>query len=199
MLHSTLRRFEKNPDPEVLDYTDYTDDENGISITINTVEEVVVRISYWPTAKENHLRCSTPAEGVSQTFGFLPHKIAEYSNTSLASERRQLRDFGKLLRRFISTQGHIIAYAGKSATAGEANRLANRAKNYLVKSLGIKPARLITIDGGHRERCTVELYLVPPGAYPPAKVPSISPTEVEIIKAGNLANRPHSSRPCKYD
>jgi len=55
-------KFEKKQDPEVLDYTNYTDDENGISITVNTVEGVVVRTSYWPTSKENHLRCSRKPE-----------------------------------------------------------------------------------------------------------------------------------------
>lgn len=168
-------KFEKKRDPEVLDYTSYTDDENGISITVNTVDGVVVRISYWPRSKENYLRCSTPTETLYQPFGFLPHKFAEYSNLSPASEKRRLGDYAQLLRRFSSAQGHIIAYAGKNAAAGEANRLAERAKNYLVKSRGIKPARLITIDGGYREKCTVELYIVPPGVAPPAGAPSVSP------------------------
>jgi hypothetical protein len=194
-----LSKFKKNRDPEVLDYTYYTDDGNGISITVNTVEGVVVSINYWPTSKENYLRCSTPIESTDQTFGFLPQKFAEYSNISLASERRRLGDFAKLLRRFNSTQGHIIAYAGKNAAAGEANRLADRAKNYLVKSRGIKPARLLTIDGGHREKPTVELYIVPLGVTPPAAAPSVSLSEAQIIKAGKVVNRAHSSRAGKYD
>jgi hypothetical protein len=192
-----LRDFEKTQDPELVDYTHYNDDVKGISVTVDTIRGVVVSISYWPTSKENYLRCSTPTESEYKAFGFLPHKFAEYSNISLASERRRLSDFAKLLRRFISTQGYIIAYAGKSGGAGEANRLADRAKNYLVKSRGIKSARLTTIDGGHRKRSTVELYIVPPGVTPPAANPSAAPSEVQIIKSGKPVNKPQSSQFCK--
>jgi hypothetical protein len=166
-------RFKENRDPEVLDYTYYTDDEDGISITV--VAGSVVSTSYWPTSKQNYLRCSAPAESPYQFSGFLPHRFAEYADVSLASERKRLGDFAKLLRRFISTQGHIIAYAGKRSRPGEARRLANRAKNYLIKTHGINSARLITINGGYRERGTVELYMVPPGVTPPAPKPTVVP------------------------
>ena len=83
-------RFKKKRDPEVLDYTYYTDDENGISITVNIVEGVVVSISYWPTSKENYLRCPTQTENVYPISGLLPRKFAEYSNISWDRERKQL-------------------------------------------------------------------------------------------------------------
>lgn len=176
-------KFEKKQDPEVLDYTYYADDENGISITVNTVQDVVVRISYRPKFKDNYLRCSASTETVYQVFGSRSHKFAEYSNLSLASERRRLGDYAKLLGRFVSTQGHIITYSGKNADAGEAKRLAERIKSYLVKSRGINPARLITIDGGYREKCTVELYIVPPGVAPPAAAPTVSPGELHLLRS----------------
>jgi hypothetical protein len=168
-------KYDRRPDGDYLDSTSYVDEEDGISITVNTAQGVVTSISYWPTSKQNHLRCSAPAEDPYQFSGFLPHKFAEYSHISPARERKQLGGFAKLLRRFISTQGHIIAYAGKRAHPGEAERLLKRAKTYLVNNRGINAARLITIDGGYRERWTVELYLVPPGVTPPAPSPNLAP------------------------
>lgn len=188
-------KYDKRPDGDYLDSTSYVDEVNGINITVNTAEGVVTSFSYWPTSKQNYLRCSAPAENPYQFSGFLPHKFAEYSNISPARERKQLSGFARLLRRFLSTQGHIIAYAGKRARAGEAERLLKRAKTYLVNNRGINPARLITIDGGHRERCSVELYMVPPGVTPPSATPTVSPSEVQIIKAGKVGNNRRSSRP----
>jgi hypothetical protein len=52
-------KYEKRPDPEVLDYTYFTNDEEGISIEVNTVEGIVTAFNYWPTSKANALRCST--------------------------------------------------------------------------------------------------------------------------------------------
>lgn len=171
-------KYEKNRDPELLDYTYYTDEENGISVTVNTAEGVVTNISYWPTSKQKYLRCSTPTENLYQ-FKFLPHKLEQYSQISPISEGKRLDRFAKQLRRFPSTQGYIIAYAGKHADGFEAPRLAKRAKTYLVRRRGINPARLTTIASGHRKRWTVELYILPPGVPPPAATPSIAPSEVK--------------------
>ena len=175
-------RFKKNRDPEVLDYAYYTDDENGISITVNMIEGVGVSVSYWPTSKENYLRCPTETENAYPISGWLPHKFAEYSNISWARERKQLVGFARLLRRSPSAQGHIIAYGGRRASRGEAQKLANRAKDYLVKRLSINSQRLVTVDGGHKEASWVELYLVPLGVAPPAPDPTIAPNRLHTVK-----------------
>ena len=167
-------KYSKKRDPELPDYTYYRDDEDGIRITVNTAEGVVVSFSYGPTSKERSLRCSTASENVYDVTGFLPNKFAEYSNISRESESKYLDNFATLLRRFPSTQGYIIAYAGKSAPAGEAQRLANRSRNYLIKTRRVNSARLIRVDGGRREAWSVELYLVPPGVTSPVPSPTIS-------------------------
>jgi hypothetical protein len=170
-----LSKYDKRPDGDYLDSTSYVDEENGISITVNTAGGVVTSIDYWPTSKENYLRCSTSTENAYQISGFSPHKFAEYSNISLAGERKRLDRFARLLQHFPSTQGHIIAYGGKLAHAGEAQRLASRARSYLVNRRGVNPARLVTVDGGYKEQWTVELYMVPPGVTPPAPTPTVAP------------------------
>ena len=52
-------KFKKRPDPELLDYTSYTNEDEGISIEVNTIEGVVTAFNYWPTSKDDSLRCST--------------------------------------------------------------------------------------------------------------------------------------------
>lgn len=52
-------KYQKHRDPELSDYMYYADDENGISITVDTAEGVVVSISYSPASKQQDLRCST--------------------------------------------------------------------------------------------------------------------------------------------
>jgi len=167
-------KYKKTRDPELPDYTYYKDDENGIFITVNTAEGVLISIGYGPTSKEMSLRCDSQADNVYDLTGFNAYKVTEYSNISRASERTHLDDFAKLLRRFPSAQGHIIAYAGKSAHRDEARRLAKRLKNYLVRRWRINSARLITLDGGHREAWAIELFLVPPGVTSPAPSPTCS-------------------------
>jgi len=173
-------KYEKTRDPELPDYMYYTDRENGIHVSVNTAEGVVISTSYGPTAKENYLRCPTPTENY-QTFGFIAHKFAEYSNISWSGQRKHLKGFARLLRRFPSAQGHIIVYAGKSAPSGDARKLANRSKNYLVRMWGINSARLITLDGGPREAWAIELFLVPPGVTSPAPSPAVPTNELRCV------------------
>jgi hypothetical protein len=184
-------KYEKNRDPELPDYMYYTDDENGIVITVNTAEGVLTNITYWPTSKENSLRCSTATENY-QIFGFDAYKFAEYSNISWADQREQLDGFATLLSQFPSAQGHIIAYAGKSAHPG-AKKLATRTKSYLVRMRGINSARLVTVDGGRREAATVELYLVPPGVSSPGPSLTVPSNEPHNVDGPVLQLRKHRS------
>lgn len=59
---STLKidvgKYKRSADPELTDLVDYTNEEEGISIEVNIAEGVVNAFSYWPTEKENCLRCS---------------------------------------------------------------------------------------------------------------------------------------------
>src|SRR6266566_2277311 len=61
--------------------------------------------------------------------------------------------------------GYIIAYG---SCAGEAQARVDRAKDYLVNTRGIDAGRIVTIDGGCRSDLSVELWIVPTGATPPA-------------------------------
>ena len=51
------RKYEKRKDPEMLDYIYYTNEEEGVSITVNTEEGVVNTFRYSPMSKDKHLLC----------------------------------------------------------------------------------------------------------------------------------------------
>jgi hypothetical protein len=73
--------------------------------------------------------------------------------------------------------GYVIAYAGRNSRAGEADRMAKRAADYLTTTRGITRERLVTINGGYRESNSFELWVVPQGAEPPRATPTVSPDE----------------------
>ncbi|HTK38536.1 MAG TPA: hypothetical protein VL325_08590 [Pyrinomonadaceae bacterium] len=52
------KKFEKRPDPEILNETHYTNEIGGISLTVDNGEpETVTSFSYFPESKFDYLRC----------------------------------------------------------------------------------------------------------------------------------------------
>lgn len=53
-------KFEKRRDPEILNLTYYTNETDGISLTVdNGVPETVISFSYFPESKYDHLMCNS--------------------------------------------------------------------------------------------------------------------------------------------
>jgi hypothetical protein len=94
-----------------------------------------------------------------------PTKFDEYGDIRFNDEKARLDNYAIQLQNDPTAQGYIIAYGN---CAGAAQARADRAKDYLVNTRGIDAGRLTTIDGGCRADLTVELWLVPSGATPPA-------------------------------
>ncbi len=112
------------------------------------------------------------------------HRLIDtYGKVNFEQEEAHLDNFVTALRDEPGTQGYVIVYAGRRASAGEAAKRGARARSYLVNKREIDPERLVVVDGGHREELTFELYVVPTGAQPPEPSPSVEPSEVEIIAA----------------
>ena len=72
-----------------------------------------------------------------------------------------------------STTAYIITYSGKSGRVGEADRLAARARDYIVTQRKINPSRIVVMNGGVRDQNCVELWIVPAGAKPPQPTPAV--------------------------
>ncbi|HUS12230.1 MAG TPA: hypothetical protein VMZ30_17320 [Pyrinomonadaceae bacterium] len=92
-------------------------------------------------------------------------KFDEYGNIKFNDEKARLDNYAIQLQNQPGSQGYIVAYG---SCAGEAEARANRAKDYLVNTRGVDASRLMTVDGGCRSDLTVELWVVPTGATPPA-------------------------------
>ena len=94
-----------------------------------------------------------------------PTRFDEYGNIRFNDEKARLDNYAIQLQNTAGAQGYIIAYG---TCEGEGQTRADRAKNYSVNTRGIEATRITTIDGGCRSDLSVELWVVPTGATPPA-------------------------------
>jgi len=92
-------------------------------------------------------------------------RFDEYGDIKFNDEKARLDNYAIQLQNQPGAQGYIVAYG---SCAGEAQARADRAKDYLVNTRQIDSSRLVTVDGGCRSDLSVELWIVPTGATPPA-------------------------------
>jgi hypothetical protein len=59
-LNLNISKYKITKDPEALDYSNYANDEEGFGLDVNTVDSLVHIFIYYPSAKEDKLRCSSP-------------------------------------------------------------------------------------------------------------------------------------------
>jgi hypothetical protein len=116
-------------------------------------------------------------------------KVDEYGNIRFNDEKARLDNFAIELQNDPTSQGYLICYGGRRGRAGEAQARCDRAKNYLTTTRGIDASRIVTVDGGYRENLTVELWVVPSGATPPAASPTVDPSEVKATAAPRRGRR----------
>lgn len=178
-----LKRFDPSQPPD-LGYEGYIDQSEGL--VIRTFKGRVDQINYLASAQDKHL-CPSYYENAETSvqlmicgLGFI-RKFDEYGDISFNDEKARLENIAVELQKEPNTQLYIIGYAGRKARAGEAQTRANRAKDYLDFDCRLDAARVIAIDGGHREELTLEFYIVPVGTEPPTPSPTLDPGEVEII------------------
>jgi hypothetical protein len=182
-----LTKYKKMQDDELSYVFNYVDENEGLSYQVNErISGLVTVIKYFPAARDEKLGCPEPANHLRETI-----KFDEYSEISWAAEKKRLDKFAQQLIRYslkhyASAEGYILAYGGRRARAGDATARAKRAKDYLVKVRRINPGRIITRDAGHREKPTIELYLVPGGGRAPLSRPTVDPKDVQIIKRSKL-------------
>lgn len=191
-------KFEKAVDEYSTGGHVYYSEEEGMTITADA-EGKVLEISYLPAAKDSHFRCrgsSVDWSGVGKRVDVLP-KFDEYGDIAFNEEKVRLDKVALQFQRFRpDPQGYIIAYSGRLARVGEAQARAERAKNYLVNTHDIEAARIVTVDGGYREKLTVELFVGPRGMAGPSIEPTVHPSEVQVIKNGRAtSNNRRSYRP----
>jgi hypothetical protein len=127
--------------------------------------------------------CPTSASCSTGITAIGPRKVDEYGNIKFNDEKARLDNYAIELQNDPTAQGYLVCYGGRTGRTGEAQRRCDRAKNYLVNTRGITADRIVTVDGGYREELTVELWVVPSGATPPAASPTVDPSEVKPTRA----------------
>jgi hypothetical protein len=192
-LHIDESKYVKHYDDVITTY--YTNRDEGIEYAVSQ-SGMIAAISYIPSTRDSHLRCSGFPAYERNFAVYIP--FDRYSDISFSDEKARLDNFAAALHNELNFKGYIIAYAGQRAHAGEAQARANRAKNYLVNRRGIEAEQIVTIDGGHRETLMVELYLVPRDLPAPSASPTVAPSKVQIIKAGNARNSNRRSTRPRY-
>lgn len=110
-------------------------------------------------------------------------KLDEYGKLAAKDANARLDNFAIELQNDPTAQGYVIAYGGRKSPAGEAMKMADSAKDYLVKKRNLDAQRVMTLDGGFREEPMIELWLVPSEATPPSPTPTVDPSEVMPAKA----------------
>jgi hypothetical protein len=187
-----LSKFRIEEDPEVQGNSGYTNDEEGFYFVVSN--GMADDFTYFASAKDDQLlRCpgyiSPPRPKPGEAYYTLPI-FAQLGGNQPRNEKEILNDLAAGLRgRSDKTQAYIIAYAGRRALRNEAQARANQVKEYLVKSLGIREARVVAIDGGYRDEAIVELWIRPPGVAEPLPAPTVHPSQVQIIRRRTRKNR----------
>ncbi len=117
-------------------------------------------------------------------------KPDEYGDVCWEREKEILRNFAIELKNQPGARGYLIHYGGRRTPSLDvALRRGRRAKEYLVR-LGVRPERIVAVDGGFREEFTWEVWVVPAGAKPPVATPTVERGEIEV------ANK-WRKRPCR--
>lgn len=170
-------KYKRVADYHVQGVVYYFSKEDGVRISARLFEkegEDVDSITYEPTPEDSYLRCTAASKRqTSENEGeSVIRKFDEYSDILVEDENARLDNFAiYLLKNGPQFKGYIIVYAGQKMRSGEAQARAKRAKDYLVKVRGIEESRIVTINGGCRDRLEVELYALPSSMSPPTPTP----------------------------
>ena len=93
-------------------------------------------------------------------------KFDEFGDIMYSDLIARLDNLAVMLQNEPGTRGFIIVYRSRRDLPGLNNRLAIRAKQYMVNSRGVPKERVVTVDGGEAMCLTYELWVVEPGAAP---------------------------------
>ncbi|MEP6706732.1 MAG: hypothetical protein ABJC05_04400 [Pyrinomonadaceae bacterium] len=88
-----------------------------------------------------------------------------------------LEAYAAALRAEPRARAYVIAYNGRSMRdpPGAARKVLTRVQSLLMKEFHFSSARIRLIEGGYREWATLELWILPRGAYPPVPTPNAFP------------------------
>ena len=112
------------------------------------------------------------AAGESDPLAGKTRKLDDYGKIGHCDESARLDNFAITLQNEPGAKGYLLVYTGRNDMPAWREGILNRAADYLVNTRGITQGRVVSVNGGTRERDTYELWLVPQGAEPPRPTPT---------------------------
>ena len=110
-----------------------------------------------------------------------PLKFDEYGSLTWSDEKARLDNLAVSLRGYpVDVGAFFFIYAGRNAGLDEARARGVRTKTYLVQKRGIKPARIVWIDGGYREQPEVQIWILPLDIGKPEPYPTVDRNQVHV-------------------
>ncbi len=109
----------------------------------------------------------------------VPRKFDEFPNLAFDDQKARLDNLAIELANSPDSTGYIIVYQGRTSRTGQADRLGERARDYMVRTRGVDPSRVMIVNGGYREADEFELWIVPQGAQSPQATPTLQPSDAQ--------------------
>lgn len=110
-----------------------------------------------------------------------PRKIDSFSALNCEDEMARLDNFAIEIQNSSEAQAYVIVYGGRRDTRrNEVRARLSRIRYYLINNRMIASDRIILVNGGYRERFTIELWLRPRGEVAPVATPTVHPRDVRF-------------------
>lgn len=139
--------------------------EVSVETEINNSITVTVEVTGYAANCQNKASHTTIVEQI------LSRKVDEYSDLKFSEERLRLEQFAAALHNEPGSQGYIIVYDATGTRKSSVRERGERATKYLIKERGIPQTRIVIVNGGRRDKRSVELFITPLGALPPTATP----------------------------
>jgi hypothetical protein len=110
------------------------------------------------------------------------YEFDECNNCTFDDQKARLDNLGVELQNDPSAKAYVIAYGGRYSPVAQVGVLMKRARDYMVQDRGIDASRLVFVNGGFREKDSVEVWIVPAGAEPPRATPTVQAGDVKPLK-----------------
>lgn len=107
-----------------------------------------------------------------------PKRFDEFPSVTHDDDKARFDNLAIELQNNPGSTGYVVAYAGRNSRPGEADRMGQRAVEYLTTMRGLSRDRVRFVNGGYRETNSFELWLVPQGATPPSPTPTLTPEQI---------------------
>ena len=150
------------------DFVGYIDDNDGL--IVGTHKGQVDRMFYIASAAERSWCTSyynNPERLASVYVDYTPLAFDIFSGLSLLDESARLDNFALHLRNQRELKAYVVLYPAFKTHNNEAQKTANRIKEYLTTKRGLESERIAVIIGAKREREETELWALPAGSPPP--------------------------------